>query len=192
MAGFDIIHHFPHTCPPTTPPPRPRKIQKYIHLDWVRNTGTFRTWLRGKVKISAEVFHKGKSILLLPTQQDSPLTLIANYQLCGFSLHKQFSVIPTGCPTTEFYSETRVIMNYTCKGCIPRLSPLQRPSTTVSPQVSHSFCRMWLQVRLSCLLPWIQSFATTAHRTQGNMFTSLLCNNRFNKGYRWTARWRGT
>lgn len=91
------------------------------------------------MKISAEVSHKGKSILSLPTKQASPLTLIANYQLCGLFLHKQFSVIPTGCPTTEFYSETTVITNCTCKGWFPRLSPLQRPITTLSPQVSHSF-----------------------------------------------------
>lgn len=66
--------------------------------------------VKGKVKISAEVSHKGKSILSLPTKQASPLTLIANYQLCGLSLHKQFSVIPTGCPTTsKVLFETTVI-----------------------------------------------------------------------------------
>ena len=40
------------------------------------------------------------------------------------------------------------------------------------------------------LLPWIQLFARTAHKTQGNTFTSLLSNKGYDKWYRWIARWR--
>lgn len=54
-------------------------------------------------------------------------------------------------------------------------SPKTTPTLLELPQVTHSFCTIWLQIGGSHdPVPRLDSFARAAHGTPGNTFTSLL------------------